>query len=104
MSSGCILGCVSWHRRVNEAHGDVAIVSLPEKVISKTGEKSKELQPPRRPPYPVRPPLCRTCKGAREFKACGRIFVDSGPQDDYDAMTKLGEGTFRHVLFFSIYA
>jgi serine/threonine-protein kinase BUR1 len=76
----------------------VADVSLPEKVISKTGEKSKELQPPR----PIRPPLRR--KREEEYKAYGRTFVGSGQQDDYDAMTKLGEGTFGHVVFSFTYA
>lgn len=81
---------------------DVADVSLPEKVISKTGEKSKELRPPHQPPRPIRPPLRRTRE--EECKAYGRTFVGSGQQDDYDAMTKLGEGTFGYVLFSPIYA
>ncbi len=78
---------------------DVADVSLPEKVIPKTSEKSNELQPPHQPPRPVRPPLRRTRE--EEYKAYGRTFEGSGQQDDYDAMTKLGEGTFGHVLFSS---
>ena len=81
---------------------DVTDVSLPEKVISKTGEKSKELQPPSQPPRPIRPPLRRTRE--EEYKAYGRTFVGSGQQDDYDAMTKLGEGTFGHVVLSSTYA
>ena len=84
------------------ARGDVADVSLPEKVISKIGEKSKELQPPHQPPRPIRPPLRRTRE--EEYKAYGRTFVGSGQQDDYDAMTKLGEGTFGHVIFSFTYA
>ncbi|KAI0305169.1 kinase-like domain-containing protein [Multifurca ochricompacta] len=32
-----------------------------------------------------------------EYKAYGRTFVGSGQHDDYDAMTKLGEGTFGEV-------
>jgi len=83
------------------ARRDVADVSFPEKVISKTGEKSKELQPPQ-PPRPIRPPLRRTRE--EEYKAYSRTFVGSGQQDDYDAMTKLGEGTFGHVIFSSTYA
>jgi hypothetical protein len=78
---------------------DVADVSLPEKVIPKTSEKSTELQPPHQPPRPIRPPLRRTRD--EEYKAYDRIFEGSGQQDDYDAMTKLGEGTFGHVLFSS---
>jgi hypothetical protein len=81
--------------------GDEADVFLPEKVISRTSEKSKEL-PPHQPPRPIRPPLRRTRE--EEHKAYGRTFVGSGQQDDYDAMTKLGEGTFGHVLFCSTYA
>ena len=84
------------------ARRDVADVFLPEKVLSKTGEKSKVLQPPHQPTRPIRPPLRRTRE--EEYKAYGRTFVGSGQQDDYDAMTKLGEGTFGHVLFFSTYA
>lgn len=86
----------------DEARTDVANVSLPEKVISETGEKFKELQPPHQPPRPSRPPLRRTRE--EEYKAYGRTFVGSGQQDDYDAMTKLGEGTFGHVVFSSTYA
>ena len=84
---------------VDGARRDVADVSLPEKVISKTGEKSKGLKPPHQPPRPIRPPLRRTRE--EEYKAYGRTFVGSSQQDDYDAMTKLGEGTFGHVLFSS---
>jgi hypothetical protein len=84
------------------ARRDVADVSLPEDVISKTGEKSKELQPPHQPPRPIRPPLRRTRE--EEYKAYGRTFTGSGQQDDYDAMTKLGEGTFGHVVFSSTHA
>jgi serine/threonine-protein kinase BUR1 len=32
-----------------------------------------------------------------EQKAYGRIFIGCGRQDDYDATTKLGEGTFGYV-------
>ena len=32
-----------------------------------------------------------------EQKAYGHIFVGCGRQDDYDATTKLGEGTFGYV-------
>jgi serine/threonine-protein kinase BUR1 len=81
--------------------GALADVFLPEKVIPKTGEKSKDLQPPHQPPRPIRPPLRRTRE--EEYKAYGRTFVGSGQQDDYDAMTKLGEGTFGYVLFSSTY-
>ena len=84
------------------ARRDVADVSLLEKVISRTGEKFKELEPPHQPPRPIRPPLRRTRE--EEYKAYCRTFVGSGRQDDYDAMTKLGEGTFGHVLFSSSYA
>lgn len=82
--------------------GDEADVFLPEKVISRTSGKSKQLLPPHQPPRPIRPPLRRTRE--EEHKAYGRTFVGSGQQDDYDAMTKLGEGTFGHVLFSSTYA
>lgn len=82
--------------------GDEAGVFLPKKAVSKTSEKSKELLPPHQPPRPIRPPLRRTRE--EEHKAYGRTFVGSGQQDDYDAMTKLGEGTFGHVLLFSTYS
>ncbi|KAH9985600.1 kinase-like domain-containing protein [Russula vinacea] len=75
--------------------GDEADVFLPEKVISRTSGKSKQLLPPHQPPRPIRPPLRRTRE--EEHKAYGRTFVGSGQQDDYDAMTKLGEGTFGEV-------
>lgn len=78
---------------------DEADVLLPERIISKTSEKSKHLQPPHQPPRPNRPALRRTRE--EELKAYGRTFVGSGQQEDYDAMTKLGEGTFGHVLFSS---
>lgn len=84
------------------ARTDVANVSLLEKVISETGEKSKKLQPPHQPPRPTRPPLRRTRE--EEYKAYGRTFVGSGQQDDYDAMTKLGEGTFGYVVCSSTHA
>lgn len=77
--------------------GDEADVILPEKVISRTSGKSKQLLPPHQPPRPIRPPLRRTRE--EEHKAYGRTFVGSGQQDDYDAMTKLGEGTFGHVFY-----
>jgi hypothetical protein len=75
--------------------GDEADVFLPEKITSKTNEKFSEHQLPR----PIRPPLRRTRE--EEYKAFGRNFVGSGQQDDYDAMTKLGEGTFGYVLLLS---
>jgi len=84
------------------ARRDVADASLPEKIISKTGERSKELQPPHQSSRPIRPPLRRTRE--EEYKAYGRSFVGSGQQDDYDAMTKLGEGTFGYAVFSSTYA
>lgn len=82
--------------------GEQADVFLPEKVSSKTSEKAKELLPPQQPPRSIRPPLRRTRE--EEHKAYGRTFVGSGQQDDYDAMTKLGEGTFGRVLFCPTYA
>ena len=82
--------------------GDEAGVFLPKKVVSKPSEKSKELLPSHQPPRPIRPPLRRTRE--EEHKAYGRTFVGSGQQDDYDAMTKLGEGTFGHVLLPFTYA
>lgn len=68
----------------------------PEKDISRTGGESREVQPPPQPPRPIRPPLYRSRE--EEFKAYGRTFVGSGQQDDYDTMTKLGEGTFGYVF------
>jgi hypothetical protein len=49
---------------------DMADVSLPEKVISKTSEKSEKLQPPHWPPRLICPCLCRTRE--EEYKAHGR--------------------------------
>ena len=69
----------------------------PEKGVSQVGEKPKERLLLSQPSHPLRPPLCRSHK--EEYKAYGRTFVGSGKHDDYDAMTKLGKGTFGHVLF-----
>lgn len=69
----------------------------PEKDISRVGEKPKERLSSSQPSRPLRPPLRRARE--EEYKAYGRTFVGSGQHDDYDAMTKLGEGTFGHVLF-----
>jgi len=79
--------------------GGEADVILPERIDSKTREKSRDLQLPHQTPRPIRIPLRRTRE--EECKAYGRTFVGSGQQDDYDAMTKLGEGTFGHVSFSS---
>ena len=76
---------------------DEADVFPPEKF-----EKSKELQPPHQPPRPIRPPLRRSRE--EEYKAYGRTFVGSGQQDDYDTMTKLGEGTFGYVFLLAAYS
>ncbi len=81
---------------------DEADVFLPEKIIPRTSEKSKELQPPHQPPRPIRPPLRRSRE--EEYKAYGRTFVGSGQQDDYDTMTKLGEGTFGYVFLLAAYS
>ena len=72
-----------------------ADVFPPEKDIPRTSEKSREVQPPPQPPRPIRPPLHRSRE--EEYKAYGQTFVGSGQQDDYDTMTKLGEGTFGYV-------
>ncbi|KAI0264681.1 kinase-like domain-containing protein [Gloeopeniophorella convolvens] len=58
-------------------------------------DKPKENPQPSQPARPPRPPLRRTRDD--EYKAYGRTFIGSGQQDDYDAMTKLGEGTFGEV-------
>jgi serine/threonine-protein kinase BUR1 len=77
--------------------GDGADVFIPEKGTSRTSENSKEIQPPHQPPRPIRPPFRRSRE--EEYKAYGRTFVGSGQHDDYDTMTKLGEGTFGCVYF-----
>ncbi|KAI9511619.1 Pkinase-domain-containing protein [Russula earlei] len=74
---------------------DESDVFLPEKNSSSTREESYNFQHPRQPSKPIRPSVRRTRE--EEYKAYGRIFVGSGQQDDYDAMTKLGEGTFGEV-------
>jgi len=73
--------------------GDEADAFIPDKGTPRTSENSKEIQPPR----PIRPPLRRSRE--EEYKAYGRTFVGSGQHDDYDTMTKLGEGTFGCVFF-----
>jgi hypothetical protein len=78
-------------------HGNEARARSPEKDISRVGEKPKERLPSSQPSRPLRPPLRRSRE--EEYKAYGRTFVGSGQHDDYDAMTKLGEGTFGYVLF-----
>src|SRR6266702_1715243 len=79
--------------RGNEAHA-----RSPEKDTSRVGEKPKEHLSSAQPSRPLRPPLRRSRE--EEYKAYGRTFVGSGQHDDYDAMTKLGEGTFGHVFLF----
>jgi serine/threonine-protein kinase BUR1 len=74
--------------------GDAAV--FPPEKNSRTSEKPREVQPPPQPPRPIRPPLHRSRED--EYKAYGRTFVGSGQQDDYDTMTKLGEGTFGYVI------
>lgn len=78
--------------------GNEARARSPEKDISRVGEKPKERLSSSQPSRPLRPPLRRSRE--EEYKAYGRTFVGSGQHDDYDAMTKLGEGTFGRVLFF----
>ncbi|KAH9039616.1 kinase-like domain-containing protein [Lactarius pseudohatsudake] len=79
----------------NGEHGNEVHARSPEKDISRVGEKPKEYQPSSQPSRPLRPPLRRSRE--EEYKAYGRTFVGSGQHDDYDAMTKLGEGTFGEV-------
>lgn len=79
--------------------GDEAGVCLQEKLVPKTVEKPKDTPLPPQAPRLIRSPLRRTRE--EEYKAYGRTFIGSGQHDDYDAMTKLGEGTFGHVLFLS---
>ena len=69
----------------------------PEKDILRIGEKPKERLSSSQLSRPHRPPLRRSRE--EEYKAYGRTFVGSGQHDDYDAMTKLGEGTFGYALF-----
>jgi hypothetical protein len=80
--------------------GGEANVLQPEKKISRMGEKSREVQPLPQPPRPIRPALHRSRE--EEYKAYGRTFVGSGQQDDYDTMTKLGEGTFGYVFLLAV--
>ncbi|KAN0127249.1 Protein kinase-like domain containing protein [Lactarius tabidus] len=76
-------------------HGNKVRSHSPEKDISRVGEKPKERLSSSQPSRPLRPPLRRSRE--EEYKAYGRTFVGSGQHDDYDAMTKLGEGTFGEV-------
>lgn len=85
------------HSLDNGDRGNEAHARSPEKDISRVGEKPKERLSSSQPSRPLRPPLRRSRE--EEYKAYGRTFVGSGQHDDYDAMTKLGEGTFGYVLF-----
>ena len=54
-------------------------------LVSKTSSKSTK-----------RAPVKRTRE--QEKEAYGRVFVGCGRKEDYDVMTKLGEGTFGYVI------
>jgi hypothetical protein len=82
--------------------GDEVDLCSREKVPPNAVEKPNDLPPPPQAPRPIRQPLRRTRED--EYKAYGRTFIGSGQHDDYDAMTKLGEGTFGHVLFLSTHS
>jgi hypothetical protein len=84
-----------------KGRGDGVDVCSPE-VPPNAVEKPNNLPPPPQAPRPIRHPLRRTRQ--EEYKAYGRTFIGSGQHDDYDAMTKLGEGTFGHVLFLSTHS
>ena len=85
------------HSFDNRERGSEPHARSPEKDVSRVVEKPKECLSSSQPSRPLRPPLRRSRE--EEYKAYGRTFVGSGQHDDYDAMTKLGEGTFGHVLF-----
>lgn len=50
------------------------------------------------PPKPKRKPVVRSRE--EEAKVYGRMFAGCGRQEDYDVLTKLGEGTFGYVRNF----
>ena len=85
-----------------KGRGDEVDGSSQEKVPLNAVKKSSDLPLPSQAPRPIRHPLRRTRE--EEYKAYGHTFIGSGQHDDYDAMTKLGEGTFGHVLILSTHS
>ena len=82
------------------------VVPKPRSSESKVEEGQVEEKKPSLPPPPPHRTKRKPVARSREEEAAvyGRIFVGCGRQDDYNVLTKLGEGTFGCVLSLAVSA